>query len=124
VTAELDRIRSLHAAIEGAHLDVYPDPEEIFVLRVYTTHKDALAEFFAAAPSTVTHLLAIIDAQRAVLDKVSDLVKDLTDPDDCSFDHHGGCQAHGYLSLQPGELCPQLEAKAFLHNKETRNDGQ
>lgn len=28
--------------------------------------------------------------------------------------HHGGCQAHGYLSLQPGELCPHQEAKNLL----------
>lgn len=45
-----------------------------------------------------------------------DLVRALTDREDCSFDHHGGCQAHGYLDLQPGELCPQFEAKALLHN--------
>lgn len=25
----------------------------------------------------------------------------------CRFDHHGGCQAHGYLSLEPGERCPE-----------------
>lgn len=25
-------------------------------------------------------------------------------------DHHGGCQAHGYLSLKPGERCPMGEA--------------
>lgn len=42
------------------------------------------------------------------------LIRDLTDPDDCWFDHHGGCQAHGYLSLEPGEKCPQQEAKELL----------
>lgn len=42
------------------------------------------------------------------------LLRDMVDPDDCWFDHHGGCQAHGYLSLEPGELCPQAEAKALL----------
>jgi hypothetical protein len=41
------------------------------------------------------------------------LLADLTDPDECSFDHHGGCQAHGYLSLEPGEKCPQREAKEW-----------
>jgi hypothetical protein len=44
-----------------------------------------------------------------------DLLRSLTDPDDCSFDHHGGCQAHGFLSLEPGELCPHAEAKQVLH---------
>ncbi len=28
--------------------------------------------------------------------------------------HHGGCQAHGYLSLEPGEKCPQQDAKELL----------
>ena len=47
-------------------------------------------------------------------DHVKQLLRDMTDPDDCSFDHHGGCQAHGYLSLQPGEKCPHAEAKELL----------
>lgn len=51
-----------------------------------------------------------------MLAEVTKLVADLTDPDDCQFDHHGGCQAHGYLSLEPGEMCPQLEAKAWAFN--------
>ncbi|MFE7744456.1 hypothetical protein [Nocardia sp. NPDC057455] len=42
------------------------------------------------------------------------LVADFVDPDDCWFDHHGGCQAHGYLSLEPGEICPHEEAKQYL----------
>lgn len=42
------------------------------------------------------------------------LLQSLTDPDDCWFDHHGGCQAHGFLSLEPGELCPHAEAKQVL----------
>ncbi len=42
------------------------------------------------------------------------LISDLLDSDDCWFDHHGGCQAHGYLSLEPGEQCPHAEAKALL----------
>ncbi|WP_346921316.1 hypothetical protein [Glutamicibacter creatinolyticus] len=42
------------------------------------------------------------------------LVRDMTDPDPCWFDHHGGCQAHGYLELKPGELCPHDEAKQLL----------
>lgn len=45
---------------------------------------------------------------------ITQLVRDMVDPDDCWFDHHGGCQAHGYLSLKPGERCPQAEAKAWL----------
>lgn len=43
-----------------------------------------------------------------------ELLESLIDGDPCSFDHHGGCQAHGYLELEPGELCPQAELKQHL----------
>ena len=42
------------------------------------------------------------------------LIRDLVDGDDCWFDHHGGCQAHGCLSLEPGEKCPHQEGKEIL----------
>lgn len=47
-------------------------------------------------------------------DHVLQLLADLVDPDDCWFDHHGGCQAHGYLDLEQGLLCPHEEAKRLL----------
>lgn len=42
------------------------------------------------------------------------LVRDMTDPGACWFDHHGGCQEHGYLDLTPGERCPHAEAKQLF----------
>lgn len=66
------------------------------------------------------HGLFMRDAKEAleaaapfIISQATDLISDLTDPDECSFDHHGGCQAHGYLSLQPGETCPQHDAKEW-----------
>jgi hypothetical protein len=47
----------------------------------------------------------------------------VVDEDDCWFDHHGGCQAHGYLSLEPGELCPHAEAKQLLAEWEGADRG-
>ena len=38
-------------------------------------------------------------------------LKDIVDPDDCSLDHHGHCQTHGWL--QSG-LCPHSRAKQAL----------
>ncbi|WP_280466781.1 hypothetical protein [Nocardia cyriacigeorgica] len=58
----------------------------------------------------------------AELSQLRRLVRDFTDPDECSFDHHGGCQAHGYLSLEPGELCPHAEAKQMIAEWETNTD--
>ena len=57
-------------------------------------------------------------AIRAVLPIVErdylSVMADLIDADPCWFDHHGGCQAHGYLSLEPGEKCPHARAKELL----------
>jgi len=39
------------------------------------------------------------------------LVDDLTDPDDCQYDHHGYCQAHGWMETDPS--CPHKRAKAL-----------
>lgn len=50
-------------------------------------------------------------AMVAELIELRQLVADFIDPDDCWFDHRGGCQAHGYLSLERGQMCPHMEAK-------------
>lgn len=75
----------------------------LFADRDQPTRADA--KFIAAAhPQAVIALLDRIEA-------AGRLIRDFTDSDDCWFDHNGGCQAHGYLSLAPGELCPHAEAK-------------
>lgn len=45
---------------------------------------------------------------------MSELVESLIDEGECRFDHHGGCQKHGFLSLEQGEKCPQAELKELL----------
>lgn len=42
------------------------------------------------------------------------VLADLLDPDDCNRDHHGGCEAHTQLSLEPEERCPHEVAKNLL----------
>lgn len=46
--------------------------------------------------------------------KLKALIESFVDPDPCWFDHHGGCQAHGYLELEEGQECPHAEAKRWL----------
>lgn len=43
-----------------------------------------------------------------------ELLEELVEKELCWYDHHGGCQAHGYLSLEPGEVCPMLQAQRLL----------
>lgn len=42
------------------------------------------------------------------------LLLDIQDSEPCWFDHNGGCQAHGYISLRPGETCPQADVKELI----------
>jgi len=47
------------------------------------------------------------DRLALILRRAVDLWREHMDTDAaCRFDHHGGCQAHGYLRLDPGERCP------------------
>ena len=41
------------------------------------------------------------------------LLESLVDEGECSFDHHGNCQAHMYFALE-GEPCPMKEAQEIL----------
>lgn len=50
-------------------------------------------------------------------DVSTELLLSLVDRDDCWFDHHGGCQAHGYLRLEHGQVCPQAELKEILKER-------
>jgi hypothetical protein len=45
------------------------------------------------------------------LDKLKQCLADLIDPDPCWFDHHGYCQAHGWLQ---DEECPHARARKLL----------
>jgi hypothetical protein len=44
--------------------------------------------------------------------EVMDLLADFVDTDDCWFDHHGYCQAHGWFRTDP--TCPHARAKDLL----------
>ena len=50
----------------------------------------------------------LLTANEAKIRELEKLVDDFTDPDDCNIDHHGYCQAHGWL--QAG-VCPHFRAK-------------
>jgi hypothetical protein len=50
--------------------------------------------------------------------QLRNLIASLVDDDPCSFDHDGGCQAHGYISLASNEECPMAEAKRLLAEPE------
>lgn len=66
-----------------------------------------------------THLAEVLGKHMQEREaQLRQLVRDMTDSGACWFDHHGGCQEHGYLELRPGELCPHAEAKQLLGMEE------
>lgn len=77
---------------------------------------------------TLEHIDAAIAAHRKQAERIAALEQEreqlaallpcLVDDEVCWFDHHGGCQAHCYLSLQPGEKCPQQELKEVIADLE------
>lgn len=53
-------------------------------------------------------------------DQIVELLLDLTDPDPCWFDHHGYCQAHGWMATD--RRCPHARAKELLAELNRRAD--
>ncbi|HEY8702267.1 MAG TPA: hypothetical protein VIM08_15105 [Arthrobacter sp.] len=70
------------------------------------------------------YLLTELRKRDEVIARATTLIHDLTDRAECHFDHHGGCQAHGYLSLEPGETCPQYDAKQWAAVTAAKGDGE
>lgn len=68
---------------------------------------DLLVEHSVSSAKLAGHAEVVADAK--LLEDAAWCLLSLQDRNECYFDHHGGCQAHGYLSLKPGEKCPQQE---------------
>jgi hypothetical protein len=77
------------------------DAEEQSIGRIW---QRADAEFITAARMAVPALAVEVRTLRS-------LVRDFLDPDPCSFDHHGYCQMHSWLTEGP---CPHGKARQIL----------
>ena len=55
------------------------------------------------------------------LEAAETLLRAVMEDSECWFDHHGGCQEHGFLDLQPGDVCPNAAARDLLN---TNKDGE
>lgn len=97
--------------------------EEAKAFRVWTLavsrglaiHRDEMEVKGMVPASEVKHRISEeVKAKDAEIERLKNLLECFLDGDPCSFDHKGGCQAHGFIFLQPGDTCPQAEAKAIL----------
>jgi hypothetical protein len=85
------------------------------------THLDARAvailrpesEVYAEWQTVVAWLRRLAaEAPTTTRETLVELVRDFLDPDPCSFDHHGYCQAHSWLC--GGTPCPHGRAREVL----------
>lgn len=88
------------------------------------SHDEARTEVYGAAIEAAREVLASlkglpVSQETIQREQLLELIGDLADPDPCWFDHHGGCQAHGYLSLKTGERCPHAVAQELLRQEQT-----
>jgi hypothetical protein len=114
-----------------AHVDfevkIAESPDDWYVLTVQrkwgmTPHEARLKA--EAERDQLQRQLEAAEAQPTEVAQLYKLLADLVPLDDdatdaCWFDHHGGCQAHGYLSLELGEKCPVAEARELLAARHT-----
>lgn len=77
-------------------------------------HGLVLAWNGAASPGMLVERWDEHIAEQSSLTVSRDLLESLVSEESCRFDYHGGCQEHGYLTLEAGELCPQMELKQLL----------
>lgn len=92
-----------------------PDPEEHtdWIERTVAKDADVLEEWIEEARRLAkSSKTATEEREAAELEPLTDLVKDLTDPDPCFFDHHGYCQAHGWMATDPA--CPHGRAHTLF----------
>jgi hypothetical protein len=65
-------------------------------------------------PMSISDPISQVAAEENLIAVPLELLEALVDDGECRFDHHGGCQEHGYLSLEPGDACPQADLKALI----------
>ncbi len=118
VPAPLGELEELYKQARGAVLGgavmVGPEPDGVtkdealeyaaeLIRRLAPLFVEAGGELVRLAPGQVV-------ASRDLLDSL------VSGDDQCDLDHWGACQAHGYLSLEHGEVCPQAELQALLRS--------
>ena len=83
----------------------------------------AESEVSETHPYTASLMATAMREAAAALERQGEAVEimaELTDPDECWYDHHGYCQAHYWMDPSP---CPHLRAKNLLAALAERMDG-
>ena len=93
------------------------EQKDWFYLLKFDWDQDVLAR--QAPVRMVKYLTEFLLNQGPTILKLLRLIDELRDKDPCEFDHHGNCQVHG-MTLDPGDICPNEEARRLLTEKTLR----
>lgn len=77
--------------------------------------EDGLGNQWPINPEEIAAIVVskLMDASYSIVPNV--VLAELVDPDKCSFDHNGGCQAHGHFPPDDQAwTCPVEDAKNIL----------
>ena len=82
-------------------------------------HNDAAdrIEALEAGLKSAHEQIGILAGRNAEL---KDVLGALTDDDDCQYDHHGYCQAHGWMTTET--RCANARARDMLASQEDSDD--
>ena len=79
--------------------------------RAQVQNVDVMGE--ATIEREADHIMRLVSLHtKEAVERGAAIIADLYDEDDCSFDHHGYCQAHGWFAIDP--KCPHQRAKEYL----------
>lgn len=98
----------------GANSD--DEASDLYVLREYPgkfngKNNDVILAGRYGFLAGITHARR---TQAAEIYKLVELLKCFVEDNECSLDHHGGCQEHMFLSLDHDEICPNKEARILI----------
>ncbi|HET7128956.1 MAG TPA: hypothetical protein VFJ93_07770 [Gaiellaceae bacterium] len=67
-------------------------------------------------------VLGTIDRQERQIADLREALEPFIDDEPCRFDHHGGCQTHGFLNIEPGDVCGMVFARRVLAERPQPSD--
>ena len=118
-----DHDRAIIAAMQRIGL-AGEDPIDVIVdyfdpLTPIASALQQFADFGLRALAEIDRLTAALADRDATIAELKGLLREHTDNEKCSFDHHGYCQTHSDFSIEPGDICYMERSRRAVGESET-----